>query len=149
MINYRQVADYIRSHHKKPTVKDQIVVSGAKMAIGFVVAGVALQMGGTEILTGGADPLLPLERPAEDRWENLPVNKPDYSTHKGQARKVCKGPVVPSGDNRFAAHVIVVKQNGKTVRMNLDRAFTMNQNEDTNVWVIGICKRDLLDNPLR
>jgi hypothetical protein len=148
MINYRQVADYIRSHHKTPTVKDQIVVAGAKTAIVFVLAGIAFQVGGSQILAGGTDPMLPDVRPAQDRSEELPVNSPDWSTHQDQARKVCKGPAVPSGDKVFASHVVVVKMNGRTVRMGLDRAFKMNQNEDTNVWVIGVCKRDILDNPL-
>lgn len=87
------------------------------------------------------------EKAQVEREQSTP-NAPDFESHKKRATRVCKGPVIASGDQVFANWVVVVKQNGQTVRMSLDRAFKMNGHENTEVWVIGVCKKDLLKSPL-
>lgn len=143
MINYRPRLDF-RRQTKATSVSETFRQTFVQIFCWTVIVGGILYIASTsdDLQPDSADKV-------QVDTRDVPRNKPSWSTHQGQARKVCKGPAVPSGDDRFADWVIVVKQNGKTVRMGLDRAARLNQNEDTNVWVIGICKRDLLDNPLR
>lgn len=142
MINRLPHLDF-RRQTAAPSVREALRQTFVQMFCWTVIVGGILYIASTsdDLQPGSGDKV-------QVDTRDVPKNKPSWSTHQGQARKVCKGPVVPSGEGRFADWVIVVKQNGKTVRMGLDRAARLNQNEDTNVWVIGICKRDLLDNPL-
>lgn len=74
--------------------------------------------------------------------ESKPKNSPSIRTHRAQAEKVCKGPVVVPSKKVYSPDVVVVKMNGKVVVMGLDEAFKRVQSKKhaDNIWVIGACK---------
>lgn len=76
---------------------------------------------------------------------NEPVNAPSFETHEAAAQVVCGGPVLESGNDIVAGHVIVVPLNGKVVRMDTTEAWGRVRSDTTadDVWVIGVCKKDV------
>lgn len=74
--------------------------------------------------------------------ESKPKNSPSIRTHRAQAEKACKGPVVVPSKKVYSPDVVVVKMNGKVVVMGLDEAFKRveSKRHADNIWVIGACK---------
>ena len=76
---------------------------------------------------------------------NLPQNAPSFDTHEAAAQMVCGGPVIRSGNDVVAGHVIVVTLNGKVTRMDTTEAWGRVRSDTTadDVWVIGVCRKDV------
>lgn len=83
---------------------------------------------------------------------NEPQNAPSYdsATYRQAAALVCKvetgnGHIVPSGEDKIAAHVVVVRMDGTMERMDTTEAWdrSKSKTEADNIWVIGICKADV------
>lgn len=76
---------------------------------------------------------------------NEPANAPSFATHEAAAEMVCGGPVLESGNDIVAGHVIVVPLNGKVTRMDTTEAWGRVRSDTTadDVWVIGVCKKDV------
>jgi len=78
--------------------------------------------------------------------ETKPVNEPTFANTLDEAKALCGGPVVKTGPEKVAAHVVVVLLNGKTVRMDTGEAIARweSRTDADNVWAVAICKKDLL-----
>lgn len=78
---------------------------------------------------------------------NEPVNVPTYESALPESRRICRQPVVMSEPKLYATHVVVVRQNGDTVRMDTGEAWARAKSEERSddVWVVGICAEDLVD----
>jgi hypothetical protein len=76
---------------------------------------------------------------------NRPANAPSFETHEAAAQMVCGGPVLESGNDIVAGHVIVVPLNGKVTRMDTTEAWGRVRSKTTadDVWVIGVCRKDV------
>lgn len=76
---------------------------------------------------------------------NEPANAPSFETHEAAAQAVCGGPVLESGNDIVAGHVIVVPLNGKVTRMDTTEAWSRVRSKTTadDVWVIGVCRKDV------
>lgn len=76
-----------------------------------------------------------------------PENIPTYESALPESRKICRQPVVTSEPKLYATHVVVVRQNGDTVRMDTGEAWARAKSEERSddVWVVGICAEDLVD----
>ena len=76
---------------------------------------------------------------------NEPANAPSFETHEAAAQMVCGGPVLESGPDIVAGHVIVVPLNGRVVRMDTTEAWSRVRSKTTadDVWVIGVCRKDV------
>ena len=76
---------------------------------------------------------------------NRPQNAPSFETHEAAAQVVCGGPVLESGNDIVAGHVIVVPLNGKVTRMDTTEAWGRVRSKTTvdDVWVIGVCRKDV------
>lgn len=76
---------------------------------------------------------------------NEPANAPSFETHEAAAQMVCGGPVLESGNDIVAGHVIVVPLDGKVVRMDTTEAWSRVRSKTTadDVWVIGVCRKDV------
>lgn len=78
--------------------------------------------------------------------DEKPVNVPTYESSLDEGRKICRQPMVVSEPHLIATHVVVVRQNGDTVRMDTSEAWArVDSPEDSDdVWVVGICAEDLV-----
>lgn len=76
-----------------------------------------------------------------------PVNVPTYESALPESRKICREPVVESKPDLWATDVVVVRQDGDTVRMDTTEAWSRIESpEDSDdVWVVGICAEDIVD----
>lgn len=70
---------------------------------------------------------------------------PAFETHRATAERVCSGAVVAPDSGQLAAAVVVIKLDGSAVRMDTSDAFDRQESKTDadDVWVIGVCKRDL------
>lgn len=75
-----------------------------------------------------------------------PVNVPTYESALPESRKICREPVVVSKADLWATHVVVVRQDGDTVRMDTTEAWARIKSPETSddVWVVGICAEDIV-----
>jgi len=78
-----------------------------------------------------------------------PENVPTYQTHLKQGNQMCEQPMVMSKPDLWATDVVVVKQDGKTVKMDTTEAWNRGKSPERSddVWVIGICAEDLVAGP--
>lgn len=81
--------------------------------------------------------------------DQKPENVPTYQSHLKQGNEICEQPMVMSKPDLWATDVVVVRQDGGTVRMDtteaLNRAKSPEDSDD--VWVVGICAEDLVAGP--
>lgn len=77
--------------------------------------------------------------------DTKPSNSPSYETHEDMAARVCGGPVVAPNPEQSATDVVVVRMDGRVVRMDTSDAWgRVNSKTDADdVWVIGVCVSDL------
>lgn len=78
-----------------------------------------------------------------------PVNEPTFETHGEAARQLCKvetgdDSLIRSSDLVLSKNVVVVRLNGRMVRMPTDEVFERSQSKTSadNVWVVGICESE-------
>lgn len=120
-------------------VRTAIVLTSAKIASAFVVLGLAgLGLG-------------PLAAPADETTK--PLNAPSYDSapHRLAASQLCKVEtgkpgLIQARNEVIAGHVIVVRQDGVMQRMDTSEARdrTESEVESDNVWVVGVCKKDVV-----
>lgn len=79
--------------------------------------------------------------------DQKPVNEPTYESALPESREICRQPVVVPESHIYATDVVVVRQNGDTVRMDTTEAWNRIESpEDSDdVWVVGICAEDIVD----
>lgn len=121
------------------SARTAIVITAMKVVSAFVALGIlGLSLG-------------PLFAPAHE--DTKPLNAPSYDSapHRLAASQLCKvetgkpGLIQASGEV-VAAHVIVVRQDGVMQRMDTGEAWdrTESKSEADNIWVVGICKKDVV-----
>lgn len=123
----------------KMSTRNTAIVAGIKILTRFLfVAVVATTCGSVFVTTKSLD-------------GEKPVNVPTYESALPEAREICRQPVVQSKPDLIATHVVVVRQNGDTVRMDTTEAWArVKSPEDSDdVWVVGICAEDLVGHPTK
>lgn len=76
---------------------------------------------------------------------NEPQNAPTFRSHLAQAKAICGGPVVKTGPEKRASHVVVVRLNGQMTLMDVGEAIDRfeSKTEADNVWAVAICRKHL------
>lgn len=136
---YQKALRLVGKQTPKYDLRTAIVLTGLKIASGFVALGIlGLSLG-------------PLFAPADETTK--PLNAPSYDSapHRLAASQLCKVEtgkpgLVQANSEVVAAHVIVVRQDGVMQRMDTSEAWdrTESKSEADNIWVVGVCKKDVV-----
>jgi hypothetical protein len=144
-IDWHLIPDYIRfkafEQTKRYGVRTAIVITGVKVAAGFVVlVSAALTVGNSGMV-----------RTVND--SDKPVNTPSYAsvTHRQAASMVCEVETGNAGLRQaspsvWAAYVVVVRLDGTMQRMDTTEAWDRAESETRadDIWVIGVCAGDIV-----